>query len=186
MKNRRPRFLPLGMVKVPYQWIRTKKILWAHLPTATHCGQATLYSARLIAASWTNPIWRSDQIAAQLARLAVIIMWPAAAAPSRSPPVTRNASHITRPGIELGQPQHPLVSGPDQVRRGEHGLAAHLPAACVRARAQSGRASSRCSSGAWSIFAAAYLDGLVRIVKRKLKKIRYWPHLINGCLTATG
>jgi hypothetical protein len=35
-------------------------------------------------------------------------------------------------------------------------------------------------------FAAADLDGLVRIVKRKLKKIQYRPHLINGCLTATG
>jgi hypothetical protein len=29
-------------------------------------------------------------------------------------------------------------------------------------------------------------DGLVRIVKRKLKKIQYRPHLIDGCLTATG
>jgi hypothetical protein len=27
---------------------------------------------------------------------------------------------------------------------------------------------------------------LVRIVKRKLKKIQYRPHLIDGCLTATG
>jgi transposase len=35
-------------------------------------------------------------------------------------------------------------------------------------------------------FAAADLDGLVRIVKRKLKKIQYRPHLINGCLAATG
>jgi transposase len=35
-------------------------------------------------------------------------------------------------------------------------------------------------------FAAADLDGLVRIVKRKLKKIQYRPHLIDGCLTATG
>ena len=36
-----------------------------------------------------------------------------------------------------------------------------------------------------AIFAAADLDGLVRIVKRKLKKIQYRPHLINGCLAAT-
>ena len=35
-------------------------------------------------------------------------------------------------------------------------------------------------------FAAADLDGLVRIVKRKLKKIQYRPHLIDGCLAATG
>jgi hypothetical protein len=35
-------------------------------------------------------------------------------------------------------------------------------------------------------FAAADLDGLVRIVKRKLKKIRYRPHLIDGCLAGTG
>ena len=35
-------------------------------------------------------------------------------------------------------------------------------------------------------FAAADLDGLVRILKRKLKKIQYRPHLIDGCLAATG
>jgi hypothetical protein len=29
-------------------------------------------------------------------------------------------------------------------------------------------------------------DGLVRIIKRKLKKIQYRPHLVNGCLAATG
>ena len=47
--------------------------------------------------------------------------------------------------------------------------------------------------GIWSLlkramanFAAADLDGLVRIVKRKLKKIQYRPHLIDGCLPATG
>ena len=33
-------------------------------------------------------------------------------------------------------------------------------------------------------FAAAGLDGLVRIIKRKLNKIRYRPRLINGCLAA--
>jgi transposase len=49
------------------------------------------------------------------------------------------------------------------------------------------------AEGIWSLlkraianFAAADLDGLVRIIKRKLKKIQYRPHLINGCLTATG
>jgi len=47
--------------------------------------------------------------------------------------------------------------------------------------------------GIWSLlkrsmanFAAADLDGLVRIVKRKLKKIQYRPHLIDGCLAGTG
>ena len=30
------------------------------------------------------------------------------------------------------------------------------------------------------------LDRLVRIFKRKLKKIRYRPHLIGGCLAVTG
>jgi hypothetical protein len=47
--------------------------------------------------------------------------------------------------------------------------------------------------GLWSLlkrsianFAAADVDGLVRIIKRKLKKIQYRPHLIDGCLTATG
>jgi hypothetical protein len=35
-------------------------------------------------------------------------------------------------------------------------------------------------------FAAADVNGLVRIIKRKLKNIQYRPHLIDGCLTATG
>jgi hypothetical protein len=30
------------------------------------------------------------------------------------------------------------------------------------------------------------VDGLVRIVKRKLKKIQHRPHLITGCLAETG
>ena len=29
-------------------------------------------------------------------------------------------------------------------------------------------------------FAFAALDGLVRIIKRNLKKIQYRPHLVNG------
>jgi hypothetical protein len=47
--------------------------------------------------------------------------------------------------------------------------------------------------GIWSLlkrsvanFAAADLNGLVRIIKRNLKKIQYRPHLIDGCLAATG
>jgi transposase len=49
------------------------------------------------------------------------------------------------------------------------------------------------AEGIWSLlkraianFAAPNLGYLVRIVKRKLKKIQYRPHLIDGCLTATG
>ena len=49
------------------------------------------------------------------------------------------------------------------------------------------------TEGIWSLlkramvnFAAADLDGLVRIIKRKLKKIQYRPHLIDGCLAGTG
>ena len=49
------------------------------------------------------------------------------------------------------------------------------------------------TEGIWSLlkrsianFAAADLDGLVRLVKRKLKKIQYRPHLIDGCLAAAG
>ncbi|WP_420824026.1 MULTISPECIES: IS630 family transposase [Streptomyces] len=47
--------------------------------------------------------------------------------------------------------------------------------------------------GIWSLvkrgladFAAANLDHLSRIMKRKLKKIQYRPELIDGCLTETG
>jgi len=49
------------------------------------------------------------------------------------------------------------------------------------------------SEGIWSLleramanFAAAGLDALVRIVKRKLRKIQCRPHLIDGCLAGTG
>jgi transposase len=47
--------------------------------------------------------------------------------------------------------------------------------------------------GIWSLmrramanFVATDLTGLVRIMKRKLKKIQYRPELINGCLAETG
>ncbi|MFC1407657.1 MULTISPECIES: transposase [Streptacidiphilus] len=47
--------------------------------------------------------------------------------------------------------------------------------------------------GIWSLvkrglanFAAANLDHLVRVMKRKLKKIQYRPHLIDACLAETG
>jgi transposase len=49
------------------------------------------------------------------------------------------------------------------------------------------------AEGIWSLlkrsmvnFAAADLDGLIRLVRRKLKKIQYRPHLISGCLAGTG
>jgi hypothetical protein len=46
-------------------------------------------------------------------------------------------------------------------------------------------------SGAWLLTSYGKLrrpdfNRLGRIVKRKLKKIQYWPHLINGCLASTG
>lgn len=47
--------------------------------------------------------------------------------------------------------------------------------------------------GIWSLmrramanFVATDLTGLVRIMKRKLKKTQYRPELINGCLAETG
>ena len=48
------------------------------------------------------------------------------------------------------------------------------------------------TEGIWSLTKrsmvnfAADLNSLVRLVKRKLKKLQYRPHLINGCLAATG
>ncbi|MFJ9381969.1 transposase [Streptomyces sp. NPDC101455] len=47
------------------------------------------------------------------------------------------------------------------------------------------------AEGIWSLlkrhlagFAAAdltYLTYLTRVIKRRLKKIQYWPHLVDGC-----
>ena len=49
------------------------------------------------------------------------------------------------------------------------------------------------TEGVWAVikgqladFAAANLDHLVQVVKRKLKKIQYRPQLLNGCLAETG
>ncbi|MFC4512223.1 transposase [Streptomyces ehimensis] len=49
------------------------------------------------------------------------------------------------------------------------------------------------TEGVWSLlkrhladFAAADLAHLTRVIKRKLKKIQYRPHLIDGCLPPTG
>jgi hypothetical protein len=43
-----------------------------------------------------------------------------------------------------------------------------------------------CSNDRWATSRAANLDHLVRVTKRKLKKIQYRPHLVDGCLAATG
>ncbi|WP_411147075.1 transposase, partial [Streptomyces sp. x-80] len=47
--------------------------------------------------------------------------------------------------------------------------------------------------GVWSLvkrtignLAAANLDQMATAVKRSLKKIQYRPHLVDGCLAATG
>ncbi|MFE7664267.1 transposase [Streptomyces celluloflavus] len=47
--------------------------------------------------------------------------------------------------------------------------------------------------GIWSLvkrtignLAAANLDQLATAAERSLKKVKYRPHLINGCLTGTG
>jgi hypothetical protein len=49
------------------------------------------------------------------------------------------------------------------------------------------------AEGIWSLlkrhladFVAADLAHLTRVIKRKLKKIQYRPHLIDGCLPPTG
>jgi hypothetical protein len=49
------------------------------------------------------------------------------------------------------------------------------------------------AEGIWSLlkrhladFAAADLTHLTRVIKRKLKKIQYRPHLVDGCLPPTG
>ena len=76
--------------------------------------------------------------------------------------------------------------GPDWRIRREQGVAADL-------RLPAYAPDLNPAEGIWSLlkrsmanFAAADVNGLVRIVKRKLKKIQYRPHLIDGCLAATG
>ena len=96
------------------------------------------------------------------------------------------AGHITRPGTELGHLNIHLA--PELADFAEENAAwlrlYRLPAYAPDLNP---------AEGIWSLlkrsmvnFAAADLDGLVRIVKRKLKKIQYRPHLIDGCLAAAG
>ena len=75
--------------------------------------------------------------------------------------------------VELSHVLHVLSF---HVLKSFHARVAGIKAACAANRA--GAAVRGC--------AAADLDGLVPIVKRKLKKIQYRPHLIDGCLAATG
>jgi transposase len=88
----------------------------------------------------------------------------------------------------LGQPQHPPRAGTGPVRYREQGVVwlriYRMPAYAPELNP---------AEGIWSLlkraianFAARSLDYLVRIVKRKLKKIQYRSHLINGCLAKTG
>ena len=66
-------------------------------------------------------------------------------------------------------------------------MAVHLPAAGLRARAQPGRRHLVAAQARHrQLSPPPNMDYLVRIVKRKLKKIQYRPHLITGCLAATG
>jgi hypothetical protein len=85
----------------------------------------------------------------------------------------------------LGQPQRP--PGPQLAGFAEQNRA------WVRVYRLPAYAPDLNPEGIWSLlkraianFAAADLAGLVRIVKRKLKKIQYRPHLIDGCLAKTG
>ena len=73
------------------------------------------------------------------------------------------------------------------------GLAGRSPGGAAVQGAGVAGAASNPAEGIWALlkrsmvnFAAADLDGPVRIVKRKLKKTQYRPHLIDGCLAATG
>jgi hypothetical protein len=86
--------------------------------------------------------------------------------------------------------QAPIING-----AGARGHARHQ-AARLRRRvypAPAARPHALREQGIWSLlkrsmasFAVADQAGLLRIIKRKLKNIQYRPHLINGCLAATG
>ena len=73
------------------------------------------------------------------------------------------------------------------------GLAGRRPGGAAVQGAGVAGAALNPAEGIWSLlkrsmvnFAAGDLDGLVRIVKRKLNKTQYRPHLIGGCLAGTG
>jgi hypothetical protein len=86
---------------------------------------------------------------------------------------------------QAGQPDRHQAS----CSGGDHAKGAHSTAACAPRTV-----SSPCVPGwtrsllkrSMANFAAADQAGLVRIIKRKLKKIQYRPHLIDGCLSGTG
>jgi len=56
----------------------------------------------------------------------------------------------------------------------------------IRTRHESGRGHLVAAQAVHRQLRRADLDGLVRIIKRKLKKIQYRPHLVDGWLAATG
>jgi hypothetical protein len=98
----------------------------------------------------------------------------------------RRSRQCAGAGVVLGQPQHPPRARARRVRRrNKEWLRVYrLPAYALDLNP---------AGGIWLLlkqsmvnFAAADLNGLVRIVKRKLKKIQYRPYLIDGCLAATG
>ena len=73
------------------------------------------------------------------------------------------------------------------------GLAGRRPGGAAVQGAGVAGAALNPAEGIWSLlkrsmanFAAGDLDGLVRIVKRKLNKTQYRPHLIGGYLAGTG
>jgi len=77
---------------------------------------------------------------------------------------------------------------------GQRGPGIDGPAApYLQLRARRRKGELKPAEGIWSLlkrsmanFAAADLGGLVRIVKRKLKKIQHRPHLIDGYLAPAG
>ncbi|MFI8275538.1 hypothetical protein ACIGBH_11605 [Streptomyces sp. NPDC085929] len=56
----------------------------------------------------------------------------------------------------------------------------------VRGGRQGGMPQSLGDHGHIGNLAATNLDQLARAVKRSLKQIQYRPHLVDGCLAATG
>lgn len=61
-------------------------------------------------------------------------------------------------------------------------MAADLPATFLHIRVE------HPAEGIWSLLKRHLTDltHLARVIKRKLKKIQYWPHLIDGYLSPVG